>query len=312
MNNWETFLAIINFELPLLIHTGLIIAAPLVWAVLGGVISERSGIINIGLEGMMLIGAFAAVVGSSWSGNPWIGLTAGMIGGGLIGLLHGWISIRWKANQIVSGMGINLIALGLTGFFLFRIFQARGNSPEVEKIPSLLAPTYFNEWFERLLFPFSYLHILLIMLLFATIVIFYKTRFGLRLRACGEDPYVVKSAGLSVEFYQYAAICISGILAGLGGVQLSISDVCQFSTGMTNGRGFIALAIVICSGWRPGRAAWICFAFGCIGALSDRLQSSFTDIPSRLLLALPFLLALLILATRKHRSYQPAALGKTI
>ncbi|MDX9753783.1 MAG: ABC transporter permease [bacterium] len=295
-------------DLPMILHAGCITAAPLLWATLGGAFSERSGVVNIGLEGMMLIGAFAGVAASGATGNPWLGLLAGALAGGLFGLLHALICLWGKADQIVSGMGLNLMAYGMTGVLLYRVFETRGNSPEVPKIPAIQGIPDMP-FFSPLLFPFSPLHLLLLVLLGGTMVLFYKTRFGLRLRACGENPHVVRSAGIRVDAYRYTAVSVSGTLAGLGGVQLALGDVSQFSVGMTNGRGFLALAILICSGWRPGRAAILCVFFGSTVALADRLQSLFPGIPSRALLALPFVLALLVLAFRKQTSRPPQALG---
>jgi ABC-type uncharacterized transport system permease subunit len=295
-------------ELAVLIHAGFLKGAPLLWATLGGAYSERSGVINIGLEGMMLIGAFADMTGAGLTGCPWIGLLLGAVCGGLLGLVHAWVSLYWKADQIVSGMGINVFAFGLTGFLLYKIFGARGNSSAVNKLPWVQWGN--GDWWSVLIFPLSPLHLLLLLVLAVTLYLFYHTRFGLRLRACGEDPSVVQSAGISVNFYRYTCVALSGMLAGLGGAQLSISDINQFSVGMSNGRGFIALAALICSGWRPGRAALICILFGIVEALAERLQAVFPDLPSRALLALPFIFALLVLSLSRQTGKPPQALGK--
>lgn len=291
------------------LHAGVLKAAPLLWATLGGAFSERSGVINIGLEGMMLVGAFAAVAGSGLTGSPWIGVLGAALCGALFGLLHAWISLFWKADQIVSGMGINLLALGITGFALFAVFDTRGNSPEVAKIPAFSVEET-SSWWQLLIFPFSPTHILLGIILVVSIYLFYQTRYGLRLRACGENPAVVKAAGINVAYYRYSAVTLSGMLAGLGGAQLSIGDISQFSVGMTNGRGFIALAALICSGWRPGRAALVCIFFGVMEAMSESLQSFLPGLPSRAMLALPFVLALIVLALSYQKSQAPKALGE--
>ncbi len=297
-------------ELPLLLHSGFLKAAPLLWAALGGAFSERSGIINIGLEGMMLTGAFVGVAISFVTGNPWLGLALGALCGGVMGLIHAVVCLYFRADQIVSGMGINLFALGLTGFLLQRVFNTIGNSPDVNKLPTLQGEWLSNTFLSELLFPLSPLHIALILVACWTIYLFYSTRFGLRMRGCGEAPNVVKSAGVNVAFYRYTAVCLSGVLAGLGGVQLSLSDINQFSTGMTNGRGFIALAALICSGWNPKRIIWICLFFGCMDAFGERMQSSFPSLPSRASQALPFMLVLIVLAFRRQANQPPAALGK--
>lgn len=286
---------------PGVIHTGLIIAAPLLWAALGGLCSERSGVINVGLEGMMLTGAFAGAAGSWLTGSPWLGLMFGIFAGGLMGLLHAWICLQWRANQIVSGMGINLFAFGITGFLLYRIFETRGNSPEVAKIPFISLQDI----------SISPLHILLAATALFVYYIYHHTRFGLRLRACGENPHVALSAGIHVKRYQYTGVLLSGALAGAGGAQLSIGDISQFSVGMSDGRGFIALAALISSGWKPGRLIFICIAFGIFVALGERLQTVFPQISSRAFLMMPFVLALFVLAFLSNTIRMPASLGKT-
>jgi len=309
MNESGLFLLLVH-EISLLLHAGFLKGAPLLWAALAGAYSERSGIVNIGLEGMMLVGAFAAAAGGFWSGNPWLGLLLGALCGGLAGLLHAWICLYWRADQIVSGMGINLIALGLTGFLLFRFFNARGNSPEVPKLPALRSEAWMPSWFADLVFPLSSLHLVLMLVFCATLFVFYRTRFGLRLRACGENSKAVRSVGIRTTFYRYSAVGISGVLAGMGGAQLAIGDISQFSTNMTNGRGFVALAILTGSGWRPGRAALLCFAFGVSDALSERMQAAFPGLPARALLALPFVLALGVLSLRRQTCRPPQSLGE--
>ncbi|MEW6236460.1 MAG: ABC transporter permease [Candidatus Omnitrophota bacterium] len=297
-------------EIPLLIHSGFLKGAPLLWAAAGGAFSERSGVINIGLEGMMLTGAFAGAAVSWTTGDPWLGALAAAMGGGSMGLFHALVCLRWKADQIVSGMGINLMAMGMTGFLLERIFHARGNSPEVPKMPALTGSDASIPILSDLLFPLSPLHILLAIVILWTVYLFYHTRFGLRLRACGENPSAAAAAGVNVGWQRCAAVGLSGVLAGLGGAQLSLGDISQFSVGMTNGRGFVALAILICSGWRPLRAAGACLAFGCLEAMGERLQSVIPALPSRVLLLLPFAAALAILSLRRFSNRPPQALGK--
>ena len=205
--------------------------------------------INIGLEGMMLIGAFAAMTGAGTHRLSWIGLLlesglwqaagAGSCTG--VAVLEGGPDCQRDGNQC--------LCFRTYQFLLYKIFGARGNSSAVNKLPWVQWGN--GDWWSVLIFPLSPLHLLLLLVLAVTLYLFYHTRFGLRLRACGEDPSVVQSAGISVNFYRYTCVALSGMLAGLGGAQLSISDINQFSVGMSNGRGFIALAALICSGWRP-------------------------------------------------------------
>lgn len=280
---------------------GAVKSAPLIWTTLAGAFSERSGIINIGLEGMMLLGAFSAVWGSWIWGTPWAGLAMAAGVGALAGLFHGVVCIFGKADQIISGMGLNVIAFGLTGLLLTLIFNAMGNSPEVEKIPVMQLVGGVS---------FSVMHVMAALAGIAALLVFYQTRFGLQLRACGERPDAARAAGVNVSLCRLAAVVCSGILASLGGAHLSIVDVSYFSVGMSGGRGFIALAILICSGWRPGLAILLCLAFGTIEAGAERMQSVFSNAPSRLMLAAPFIVALVVLALRTRSVHPPEALGR--
>ena len=298
-----------------LLHTAGIKASPILWASLGGLCSERSGIVNIGLEGMMLAGAFFAVLGSHFLPSPWLGLLCAAIAGGLLGLLHAWLSIRWRVDQIISGIGINLLSLGLTGFLLLRIFQAYGNSPTVPKFGSISGEFFrqipiVGELLVQLIFPLCPLHLVLLGLVLVVWWFFWKSVWGLRLRATGENPHAVRSAGIHPERIQYVAVTVSGILAGIGGAQLSIGDVSAFSTGMTNGRGFIALAALICGQWRPEGVVIACLCFGFVEALGEHLQGRLPLLPSEFYLALPFVLALAALSAARWTGRPPVALGK--
>lgn len=298
-----------------LLHTAGIKASPILWASLGGLCSERSGVVNIGLEGMMLAGAFFAVLGSYFLPSPWLGLFCAALAGGLLGLLHAWLSIRWRVDQIISGIGINLLSLGLTGFLLLRVFNAYGNSPTVSKFGSISGEflrqiPVVGGAFNRLIFPVCAPHLMLAALVAVMLWFFWKSVWGLRLRATGENPHAVRSAGIHPERIQYVAVTVSGILAGIGGAQLSIGDVSAFTAGMTNGRGFIALAALICGRWRPEGVVIACLCFGFVEALGEHLQGRFLLLPSEFYLALPFVLALAALSATRWTGRPPAALGK--
>ncbi|MFH1743133.1 MAG: ABC transporter permease [bacterium] len=298
-----------------LLHTAGIKAAPILWVSLGGLSSERSGIVNIGLEGMMLAGAFFAVLGSAFLPSPWLGVLCAAIAGGCFGFLHAWLSVRWRVDQIVSGIGINLISMGLTGFLLLRIFNAYGNSPAVPKFAPISADFLINipvvgEFIHRLLFPLCALHLVLAAAMLVMWWFFWKSVWGLRLRATGENPHAVRSAGIRPERIQYLAVTLGGVLAGIGGAQLAIGDVSAFSTGMTNGRGFIALAALICGRWRPEGVLIACLCFGFVEALGEHLEGRIFSLPSEFYLALPFILALAALAATRWTGRPPAALGK--
>lgn len=285
-------------------------ATPLILAALGGVFSERSGVLNIGLEGIMLNAAFAAVAVSWATGSPWLGVGAATLAGGLIALLHAVVSIRYRANQVISGTAINLLALGLTEFFANALWGA-GQSPPVtavsririgglEKVPVLGA---FAD-----LTPFAYLALLLTAL---TVVVLYRTPFGLRLRAVGEHPAAVDTVGISVERLRYAGVILSGLLGGLAGASLSLGLVSGFTTNMTAGRGFIALAAMVFGNWHPVRALLATFLFG----FADTLQVVFqlagwsAAVPPQVLQAVPHLLTILALAGVVGRTRAPAAAG---
>lgn len=268
-------------------------ATPLIYAALGGVISERSGVINIGLEGMMIAGAFAAVLASYWTHAPALGLVAGVLAGALVGYVLAIAATRFKVDQIVAGTGINLICAGGAAYGLVLVFNQPGASAQVDALGG-------RYW-------------LLIVLAFACALglhwLLYATPWGLRVRACGENPAAAKSAGLNPLALRINAVVISGALAGLGGAFLSIGELNLYSDGMTAGRGFIALAAVIFDRWTPLGAAGAAGVFGFFEALQYVLQGRIAWLPSDALQALPYLAALVALAGITGRVRPPAADG---
>jgi simple sugar transport system permease protein len=271
----------------------LIKATPIVYAALGGVISERSGVINIGLEGMMVAGAFSAVAASNATGSPLVGLLAGILFGALFGWLLGVAATKFKVDQIVAGTGINLICTGGAAFGLVLIFNQPGASNQV----NALGPAYW------LLIVFAFvcalgLHWLL-----------YRTAWGLRVQACGENPHAVKSAGLDPLRQRLIAVTISGALAGFGGAFLSIGELNLFSDGMTAGRGFIALAAVIFGRWTPLGATGAAIFFGFFEALQFVLQGHVGWLPADAMQALPYVAALIALAGITGKVRAPASDG---
>lgn len=269
------------------------IAVPYLFAAAGGVIAERAGVISLALEGFMLSGAFCAALGSYYSGDAWVGLLCGMVGGAMFGLLHAVASIRFKADQVVSGIAINLLVIGVTRFFLELAFDSSSNSPRVEGFG------------EGLVNPLVILGLLAIP---AVAWVVYRTPFGLRIRAVGEHPGAATSVGVRVNAVRYGAVVLSGVLAGLGGTYLAL-DQHQFTDGMTAGRGFIAIAAVIFGRWDPLRAGLACLLFAAAEALQIRLQG--TDvIPSQFVEMIPYVLTIVALAGLVGRARPPAALGK--
>jgi general nucleoside transport system permease protein len=278
------------------------IAIPYVFAAIGGVISERSGLIALGLEGYMLGGAFAGALASYYSGSPWIGL-AGAAGAGVaLALLYGVTAIRFRADQVVVGIAINLLVIGATRFFLRLAFHSSASSPRVPGFGSEDAGAGFGALAGNPLIAIGILSVALVAWLL------YRTPFGLRVRAVGEHPSAATSVGIRVPRIRYGAAAISGMLAGLGGAYLSL-DQHLFSAEMTAGRGFIALAAVIFGRWDPLRAALACVLFAAAESLQIQLQGA-QAIPSQFVEMIPYALTIVALAGVVGRAVPPAALGK--
>lgn len=284
-----------------LLRIALTKSVPLILAALGGLLSERAGIVNVGLEGAMLAGAYAAAAGSLAAGSPWAGLATGGAVGGLLGLLHASACIRLRSDHVVSGTAVNLLALGGTGFLLFRTFGVHGNTPTVPRLAPWGPPAL------RLV-PTVYLALAAVPVVH---LVLSRTAWGLRLRAVGERPGAALAAGVRVRRIQYVALTLGGLLTGWGGAHLSIGDLSQFVERMTSGRGFVALAALICGRWHPLGALAACLFFGFAEALSESLQGE-NILPSQFFLALPFLLTVGVLAGVAGRARPPAALGQRI
>ncbi|MDQ3889564.1 MAG: ABC transporter permease [Actinomycetota bacterium] len=288
-------------------------ATPLAFAAIGGIFSERSGVVNIGLEGMMLTGAFFGVWGAVWSGTWIVGILMAMLFGGLLALIHAVFSIHLHADQIVSGFAVNLLALGVTGFLFSSIYPS-GIPSGVSRVPNVglgfldripVVGGFLDDVFGSLN--------LLVWVMFAVValayVVLFKTRIGLRIRSVGEHPKAADTVGISVYRVRYAAVVVSGILAALGGAYLSIGFVGTFAENMTSGRGFIALAAVIFGKWRPGWAFAATLLFGFGFALSIPLQRE-ADVSENLISTLPYVLTLVALVGLIGRSIPPAAVGR--
>jgi general nucleoside transport system permease protein len=273
------------------------IAIPFLFAAAGGAISERAGVVALTLEGFMLGGAFGAVVGSHYSGSAWIGLLTGVGVGLVLGLMHAVASIRFKADQVVTGVAINLFVVGATRFFLDLAFESSSNSPRVVEGMSGMMALVSN--------PLVWLGALVMPVLAWAIA---RTTFGLRVRAVGEHPQAAASVGVPVARVRYAAVLISGALASLGGVYLAL-DQHQFTDNMTAGRGFIALAAVIFGRWHPVRAGIACLLFAAAETLQIQLQAA-QLIPSQFVAMIPYVLTIIAVAGVVGRSHPPAALNR--
>jgi ABC-type uncharacterized transport system permease subunit len=281
-----------------LISSTIRLSTPLILAALGGLFSERSGVINIALEGMMLAGAFTAAAVTYAAGNPYVGLLAGIAAGTLIGAIHALACIRYQADQVVTGTAINILMIGMPAFLSGAFFLSSGSTPQIPKedlipwIPIVIA---------FLLVP-------------ATWYVLYNTPFGLRLRSVGENPEAADAAGVKVARMRYAGVLLSGALAGIGGAYLSIGQSSLFTRNMTSGRGFIALAALIFGKWRPVQTMLACLLFGLTEAISIQMQGvvklpSGDDIPVQFIQMVPYILTIVVLAGFIGSSRPPRALG---
>jgi len=279
------------------------IAIPYLLAAAGGVMSERAGLIGLSLEGYMLSGAFCAAVGSYYAGAPWVGVLAAVLGGGVLSMLYAASAIRFKADQVVVGIAINLLAVGLTRFFLRLIFDSSSNSPRIPGFDAKGSGTGFLALAQN---PLVWVGLVVIPLVSWVL---YRTPFGLRVRAVGEHPAAAESVGVPVKRVRYLAVGLSGMIAGLGGAYLAL-DQHQFTDQMTAGRGFIALAAIIFGRWDPLRAGLACLLFAAAETLQIQLQGT-QLIPSQFVEMIPYVLTIIALAGVVGRAVPPAALGKT-
>lgn len=274
------------------------LSTPLILAALGGLFSERSGVINIALEGMMLAGAFTAAAVTYASGSPYVGLMAGIGAGSLIGAIHAVACIRYQADQVVTGTAINILMIGMPAFLSGAFFLSSGSTPQIPK-------EHLIPWIPI---------VIAFLLVPATWYVLYNTPFGLRLRSVGENPEAADAAGVKVARMRYAGVLLSGALAGIGGAYLSIGQSSLFTRNMTSGRGFIALAALIFGKWRPVQTMLACLLFGLTEAVSIQMQGvvklpSGEDIPVQFIQMVPYILTIVVLAGFIGSSRPPRALG---
>ncbi len=284
---------------------------PLVFAAIGGIFSERSGVVNIGLEGMMLMGAFWGVYGADKGGSWVVGILVGMGVGGFLALVYGFFAIQLRADQIVGGTAVNFLALGITGYFFFQLYNGNYIHSGVSNIPNVTIPWISGQHF---LGPaIGHLSVMVwagFALVILSYVVLFKTPIGLRIRACGEHPRAADTVGINVYAVRYCCVVLSGILAALGGVYLSDGiGGGTFINNMTGGRGFIALAAVIFGNWRPAGAFGAALLFGFSSAIALRLQV-YSPSAATLFNVLPYVLTLIAVAGVIGRTVAPAADGK--
>jgi general nucleoside transport system permease protein len=301
-----------------LVSGSLWLATVLVFAAIGGMFSERSGVVNIGLEGMMLMGAFFGAWGADRTGSWVAGLVIGMVAGALLALVHAAFSIHLRADQIVSGTAVIFLAYGITGFFYNDIYGDQGTPGDLPRIPEVdvgwlgsIPPSGLGRFLEDSLSGLSLMTLLALALVFVSYVVMFKTPLGLRIRSCGEHPRAADTVGINVHRIRYGSVVLSGVLSALGGVYLSIGYTGSFTEKMTAGYGFIALAALIFGNWRPFGILAAALLFGFSNALAPEFEnveawSSY----STLFAALPYLLTLIAVAGVIGRTIPPAAVGR--
>jgi simple sugar transport system permease protein len=272
-------------------------ATPLLLAALGGLYSERAGVINIALEGLMLAGAFTAAAVTHYAGSPWVGLLAGILAGVAVAAVHAVACIRFNADQVVSGTAINILMTGVPAMLSGALFLSSGSTPQIPQDD---------------LIPWTPV-VLALLLVGVTWHVLYRTPYGLRLRAVGENPEAADAAGVGVNRVRYSAVLLSGALAAIGGAYLSIGQSSLFTRNMTSGRGFIALAALIFGKWRPVQTMLACLLFGFTEAISIQMQGVFKpwgeEIPVQFISIVPYVLTIVVLAGFIGHSRAPRALG---
>ena len=292
----------------LLVGITLMYSTPLIFGALGGVVSERSGVTNIGIEGMMVIGAVSAASASYFTGNPWIAFFVAGLAGGLVALLHAVASVSFAADQTVSGVAINLLAPGLALFLCRNFFDGAAMSPIVTKLPKVLG----DNWMAGTVWSNLNVNVTTVMALLLTLgvwFVLYRTKWGLRVRAVGEHPAAADTLGINVYKVRYLCVVLSGVFAGFGGASMTIAIISQFTQTAISGHGFIAMAAVIFGKWTPWGAYGACMLFGATQALTVLLGGGATPIPSQILAMLPYAMTIIVLILFVGKSVAPKADG---
>ncbi len=303
---WDYLVYFVNATV---LAAALRMATPLILTSMGGIFAERSGVINIGLEGMMLVGAFTGMLTSYFTGQPWLGLIGALLAGALMGLVHAVASVTYKVNQVVSGTAINIFAGGVTVFLLRWIFDVAGTSPAVSRLPVVTIPLINRIPLIGPIFGTHNIMVYMALIIVVLVHIFlFRTVWGLRLRSVGEHPKAADTVGINVFLTRYLAVIVSGAMAGLGGAYLSIAHLSRFGDQMTAGRGFIALAAMIFGKWTPFGALGASLLFGFANAVQMRLQE--LGIPSQFVQMVPYILTMVALAGFIGRATPPKAIGK--
>ncbi|EPR10320.1 ABC transporter permease [Ruminiclostridium papyrosolvens] len=294
----------------LAISITLMYSTPLVFGSMGGVISERAGVINLGIEGMMTIGAFTGATVGYYTSNPWLGFLSAGLAGGMLALLHAVAAVSFKANQTVSGIAMNFLGLGLSLFLSRLFFQgATMTKPVTEKIPKIFGKINSREHPVLSLLNMDTTVIIAFILMLTIWFVLYRTKWGLRIRSVGEHPAAADSLGISVSTIRYLCVILSGVFSGFGGAAMTLAVVSLYSATAISGQGFIALAAVIFGKWTPQGAYGACLVFGLSQALVVLLGGDKVRIPSQILSMLPYITTIIVLVLFVGRSVMPKADG---
>jgi ABC-type uncharacterized transport system permease subunit len=286
------------------------IATPILFAAIGEMIAERSGVYNMGLEGTMLMSAFTAYLGAYYTGSLWLGVLAAMLTGGVMSLVFAFLVISLKVEQIITGLALNLLGSGLSIFWLRAAFANASQTPTISFFGNMPIPLLSDiPLLGAILFDQKFLTYVALLAVPAAWCFLFRTRYGLELRCAGENPKALDIKGIDVSARQYAAVVFAGLMAGLGGAFLTVGSAARFVPEMTNGRGWLAIVIVIAGMWRPGPVLIATLVFSFLEALQFQLQGIGVSIPYQLLLAMPYICAILALAIRRSHSGAPAMLG---
>ena len=302
------------------------LAVPLIFAALGGIYAERSGIVDIGLEGKMLTAAFSAAAVSVLTGSPWLGLSAAIVSSVMMAMMHGLAVITWGGDQMISGLAVNLFGSGMTVTIGHALFGMGGQSPtltSVQRFNSIELPgaqwmgesiPLLGSFYQEVLSGHNILVYLAFLFVPVASFVLFKTRFGLRVRAMGEEPKAADTAGVSVSWVRYRALMITGLMCGFSGAYLSTAMNATFVREMTAGQGYIALTAVILGKWRPAGAMVGCLLFGVLSAMETRLQSVqiplVGELPTQLFAALPYVITVVLLAGFIGKSIGPKSVGR--
>jgi len=311
-------------DITLILDSTIRLAVPLILACLAGLYSERAGIVDIGLEGKLLAGAFAAASMSAVTGSAWLGLLAGIGAALLFSGIHGLASINFKGNQTISGVALNFLAAGLTTFLGQSWFHRGGYTPQLsgdQRFSAITLPfadqlrevPVLGQIYWELISGHNIITYFAFFCVPLTAFVLFRTRFGLRLRAVGENPKALDTAGISVTLLRYQALIITAVLVGIGGTYLSIAQSAGFNNNMSAGRGYIALAALIFAKWKPWPALLVCLLFGFLDALQFRLQGIqfpvIGEVPTQAIQVLPYILTIILLAGFIGRAVAPKASG---